>query len=153
MKKFLSLILTVVLTFMLASCSVDTDIEEIENNDTETENMVGIQDEEKLSFELVAGVSGEYGTSVTFNAGTEFEDTFYAYYVPLGIYVVTNKGEYANQINVYSQETHVTEEGWEEPAEVIDVKLIDAEKSDTITIEDGQYIKIVEPAIFEFVME
>ena len=69
-----------------------------------------------------------------------------------GTYIVTNVGEYMNQFNVYSDEIHVTEEGWEEPAEVIYVKLLDVGASDTFNIADGQYIEIHEPASFELVL-
>lgn len=33
-------------------------------------------------FELVAGEQGEYGKMITYNKGTEFEENFYAFYVP-----------------------------------------------------------------------
>lgn len=105
--------------------------------------------EEKLVIELVAGEQGEYGTLVTFNKGTEFEQTVIAYHIPAGEYTVTNIGEYMNQFNIYSDETHITDEGWEEPAEGIFVKLMDVGATEDFTIEDGQYIKIVEPGKFK----
>ena len=95
------------------------------------------------------GEAGEYGKLVTYNKGTEFEETFYAYYVPAGTYTVTNKGEYMSQINVYSDETVINEDGWEEPKSTGTVKLLDVDKSETITIENGQHIEIAEPSVFE----
>ena len=101
---------------------------------------------------LIAGEAGEYGELFTLNKDTEFEETYYIYRIPAGTYIVTNVGEYMNQFNVYSDEIHVTEEGWEEPAEVIYVKLLDVGASDTFNIADGQYIEIHEPASFELVL-
>ena len=103
-----------------------------------------------ISFDLVAGEAGEYGKYVTFNEGTEFEETFYAYYIPAGVYTVTNVGEYVGQISVYSNGIHVTEEGWEEPAESGDVALLDVNESTTITIRENQYVEIHEPDHFRF---
>ncbi|MBO5213993.1 MAG: hypothetical protein J6B86_04425 [Clostridia bacterium] len=105
---------------------------------------------ESLSFTLTAGKAGQYGKMISYNKGTEFEENFYAYYIPAGTYTVTNKGKYMSQVNVYSNSIHITSEGWEEPAETFDVKLIDVNKSDTITIEEGQHIEIAEPSTFEF---
>ncbi|MGI6013652.1 MAG: hypothetical protein ACOX7K_05140 [Oscillospiraceae bacterium] len=98
---------------------------------------------------LTAGEAGEYGKLITYNKGTKFEENFYAFYIPEGTYTVTNKGEYMSQVNVYSDETHITEDGWEE-AESLGVKLLDVGKSDTITVSAGQHIKIAEPSVFEF---
>lgn len=103
--------------------------------------------EESLTIDLIAGEPGEYGELFTMNKGTEFEETFYIYRIPAGTYTVTNIGEYMNQFNVYSDEVHIVD-GWEEPAEVIYVKLLDVNESDTFTIEDGQYIEIHEPGRF-----
>lgn len=118
-----------------ASTSATTSADATENSEIE----------EKSVIELVAGEQGEYGTLVTFNKGTEFEQTVIAYHIPAGEYTVTNIGEYMNQFNIYSDETHITDEGWEEPAEGIFVKLMDVGATEDFTIKDGQYIKIVEP--------
>ena len=72
-----------------------------------------------------------------------------AYHIPAGEYTVTNIGKYMNQFNIYSDEIHKTEEGVEEPAESIFVKLIDVGASEDFTITDNQYIKIVEPGKFK----
>lgn len=74
--------------------------------------------------------------------------TVIAYHIPEGEYTATNIGEYMNQFNIYSDEIHKTEEGWEEPAEGVFVKLIDVGATEDFTIEDGRYIKIVEPGKF-----
>lgn len=103
--------------------------------------------EETLTIELIAGEPGEYGELFTINKGTEFEETYYIYHIPAGTYTVTNIGEHMNQFNVYSDEVHIVD-GWEEPAEVIYVKLLDVNESDTFTIQDGQYIEIHGPGGF-----
>ena len=76
-----------------------TAVETTENTATEEPKQ-----EEKLVFELVAGEQGEYGKMITYNKGTEFEENFYAFYVPVGTYTVTNVGKYMSQLNVYSDE-------------------------------------------------
>lgn len=101
--------------------------------------------EDKLVIELVAGQQGEYGTPITFNKGTTEEVTIIAYHIPAGDYTVTNIGTHMDQFNIYSDETHKTEEGWEEPAESVFVKLIDVNASESFTIANDQYIKVVEP--------
>ena len=108
--------------------------------------------EEALIIELIAGEPGEYGELFTMNKGTEFEETYYIYHIPAGTYRVTNIGKYMNQFNVYSDEVHVVD-GWEEPAEVIYVKLLDVGASDTFTIEDGQHIEIHGPGGFRLEKE
>ena len=149
-QKLLSTLLCLSLVVALTACGVETPTTEepVVTPDVveTTENLVP---EEKLVIELVAGELGEYGTSITFNKGTEFEDTVIAYHIPAGEYTATNIGEYMDQFNIYSDEIHKTEEGWEEPAEVVFVKLIDVDATEDFTIEDGQYIKIVEPGKFK----
>lgn len=106
--------------------------------------------DEALSFELIAGVAGEYGELFTLNYGTEFEDTYYVYRIPTGNYTVTNIGEYTSQINVYSDKIKTNSDGLQEPEETIYVKLLDVEESDIVYIPDGCYIEIRKPARFSF---
>ena len=138
MKKFISTLLIVTLMLTLAACGSNTTSIENTNDTTNnealstdnTDNSNAVE-EEKISFTLVAGEKGEYGELFTINKGTEFEETYYVYRVPVGTYTVTNVGKYMNQFNVYGDEIHVTEEGWEEPAETFYVKVLDIGKSDT----------------------
>lgn len=106
--------------------------------------------EEKLVFELVAGEQGEYGKMITYNKGTEFEENFYAFYVPVGKYTVTNVGKYMSQLNVYSDEIVKNDAGWDEVAESFFNKVLDVNNSETITVEEGQHIEIAEPSHFKF---
>ena len=125
-----------------------TSVEVVEKETTidpasETEN-------ETLTFELVAGEAGEYGELFTINKDTEFEETYYIYHIPNGTYTVTNTGEYMSQITVYSDEIAVNDAGWEEPAEVFFSNTLDVGKSDTVTVVDGSFVEIQEPAKFTF---
>lgn len=146
MRKFLTLSLVVMLALSLAACNGETSTtDEIASTPDVAETTGNIELEEKLVIELVAGEQGVYGTPMTFNKGTDGEVTFIAYHIPAGDYTVTNTGTHMDQFNIYSDEIHKTEEGWEEPAESFFVKLIDVNASESFTIEDGQYIKVVEP--------
>ena len=178
MKKVLSLILTTAMLLSLTACgdelptfdedmldsmldsiqsqpevtesSVTTPLESDMFSETPTiENTISVQ-VELLSFVLTAGEQGEYGKLVTYNKGTEFEETFYAFYIPEGTYTVTNKGKYMSQVSIYSDETYITDYGWEEYVNSFDAKLLDVGASDIITVEKGQHIEIHEPAVFEF---
>lgn len=98
-----------------------------------------------LAFELIAGEQGDYGKMITYNKDTEFEENFYAYYVPYGTYKVTNIGDYMTQVNVYSDEIVVNDAGWEEIANADSVKLIDVDASEEMTVPEGYHIEITEP--------
>lgn len=100
---------------------------------------------EVLEFELVAGEQGDYGKMISYNKGTEFEENFYAYYIPYGSYKITNVGDYMTQVNVYSDETVITDAGWEEVADG-SVKLIDVNASEEMTVPKGYHIEINEPS-------
>lgn len=104
------------------------------------------------SIELVAGVENEYSSERTLNAGTEFEETTLVYYVPAGSYSVTNKGDYRTQVSVY-EGVATNEDGWEEPANVGDIILLDAGQTGSITVPDGYYVDIIEPAHIELVLQ
>lgn len=110
---------------------------------------------ETLSFELVAGEQGDYGKMITYNKGTEFEENFFAYYVPYGTYKITNIGDYMTQVNVYSDEIVVNDAGWEETADAGGVKLIDVNASEEMTVPEGYHIEISEPThiLFEMISE
>lgn len=159
MRQILTLLIPVILIMTLfASCSrktPNTTNKTVSSSTATTAATISVDATEnseigeKLVIELVAGELGEYGTFVTLNKGTEFEQTVIAYHIPAGEYTVTNIGEYMNQFNIYSDETHITDEGWEEPAEDIFVKLMDVGATEDFTIEDEQYIKIVEPGKFK----
>ncbi len=65
-----------------------------------------------------------------------------------GISNITNKGKYPTQVNVYKNEKHVTEEGWEEWADG-NVVLIDVGESAEIEVQDGYFVNVDAPAHIE----
>lgn len=126
------------------------DVEEVIPMPTnETQSITEEATAAEIQVQITAGESNEYAESLTLNAGTEFEETQYVYYLPAGRYDVTNLSETTEQISLYSRETHVTEEGWEEPAESIFSAVLDAGETTEMIIGDDQYIEIHEPAIIE----
>ena len=94
---------------------------------------------EEAGISIIGGEIGEYGSTIDLN-----EETRVVYHVPAGKYKVINNGMYTNQFNVYSDEMVTTDEGWQEPAETLYVKLIDSGASEIVTIEDGQYVYVVD---------
>ena len=131
MKKLSLLFLSLILCVSLAGCS-SKDESNIETNTPEptTETIQPTETPQtKLEINIEGGELGEYGSEITLNADTEFEEKRVVYHIPAGTYLVTNKGPNMNQFNVYSDETVITEEGWEEPAEGIFVKLLDVDVS------------------------
>lgn len=101
------------------------------------------ESEYDLQFYLEAGTKGAYGRILTYNSGTEFEETLYAYYVPSGRYIVSNKGSYRTQVNVYSNEIHLVN-GWEEPKET-NCYILDKNQTIEIEVKNGFHIEILEP--------
>lgn len=96
-----------------------------------------------LQLILEAGKKGECGKLLTYNAGTEFEETFFAYYVPAGKYHVVNARTSPTQINVYSDETQIVN-GVEEPKETSSY-LLQSTETKEITVPEGFHIEILEP--------
>ncbi len=127
-------------TTVAATAEEETTEETTAESESETNEAA-----ETLSFELVAGEQDDYGKMITYNKGTEFEESFYAYYVPYGTYKITNIGDYMTQVNVYSDEIVVTDAGWEETADADSVKLIDVGASEEMTVPKGYHIEINEP--------
>ena len=107
-------------------------------------------EDEKISFTLIAGEVGDYGEKIVFNKGTDMEIERIYYHIPAGTYTVTNVGEYMSQVNVYSDEIHKNEDGWEEPVVAYENQMLDVNKSTSITIDDSQAVYISEPAKFKF---
>jgi hypothetical protein len=104
--------------------------------------------EYEMTFFLTAGIQGEYGKTITYNAGTEFEESFFAYYVPNGKYMVKNVGDYPTQVNAYSDEITMSSSGFEEPVEgsVITLKVGETKE---LTVPEGWHIEITEPTMIQ----
>ena len=114
------------------------------NNNTSTEAITTI--------ELIAGEQGEYGQFITMSEGTDLEENFYDYYVPAGTYMVTNKGDYMNQINVYEGFAKNKDTGYDEYTNSGDFKLLNSGETATIEVPDGWFIEIHEPAHFSLTL-
>lgn len=101
-----------------------------------------------LTFFLTAGIQGEYGETITYNEGTEFEESFFAYYVPYGKYMVKNVGDYPTQVNAYSDQTVTNVSGFEEPEEGFAITLKVGETKE-LTVPEGWHVEISEPTIIQ----
>jgi hypothetical protein len=146
-KNFMSMCMSFVLLLALVSCSgyfYPSNNSQNKEKETVTTEENTEKSETNLQFYLNAGEKGEYGELLTYNKGTEFEETFYAYYVPTGTYVVTNVGSYMTQVNVYSNKTQFTDEGWEEPADCI-VFLLKVGESKEVTVPKDYHVDITGP--------
>ncbi len=124
-------------------------IEKQEENDDLTGESQGdeAQEEAALIIDIKAGEKGEYGQDIVLNEGTDLEDKTIAYFVPVGKYLVKNVGSYMSQINVYKNEINVVD-GWEEWADGY-AELLDVNATKEITVEEGYFINVDEPAHFE----
>ena len=101
---------------------------------------------------------GEYGQYYTFNetvekATDEDRNTVIQCFVPAGDYIVTNEGKYITDVNVYSEKTVITEEGWEEPADAYIVPQLQPGASSPLTIREGYYIQLLENDVFRLVRQ
>lgn len=102
----------------------------------------------EMTFFLKAGTESKYGKTITYNVGTEFEESVYAYYVPYGKYIVKNVGDYPTQVNAYSDEIATNESGLEEPAECSVITLQVGEEKELI-VPEGWHIEITEPTAIQ----
>lgn len=136
---FLSILM--IISVLLTGCGEVAENAEDETTveDTTAETTSNVE----LSFELIAGEQGDYGKLITYNAGTEFEENIYGYYVPSGNYTVTNLGNYLTQINVLEKGKNIVD-GWEEGI-VVEVFVLPANQSKTFTVPEGCHIEIAEP--------
>lgn len=97
---------------------------------------------------------GEYGQYYTFNenvekATEEDKNTIIQCFVPAGDYIVSNEGKYPNFVYVYSKETVISEDGWEEPADGYISPMLQPGESCDMTIKDGYYIKLLDNTSFK----
>ena len=110
-------------------------------NAENTETVSYSENTKAADFSIIANVMGDYGFEKTLNAGTEFEETQIVYHIPEGTYTVTNNGGQTTQLSAYSDQTYVTEAGWEGPASVGDVIVLKPKESGTFSISDGFYLE------------
>lgn len=115
-------------------------------SETETTAESAISSDNQI--ELIAGELGEYGQTIVLGENTEFPDTNYCYFVPDGVYQVTNVGEYRTQVDVnkneIATETDADGNSYEVWADGTPY-LIDVDETIEITVSDGYFIEIEEP--------
>ena len=122
-----------------------TDVAPSEEETTITTTETTVEETLAPDIELVAGEMGEYGQERVVNAGTDFEETVFCYYVPSGTYTVTNMGDNPTQVDVLKDELVITEEGWEEWADA-EAYLIQIDESCEISVPEGYFIELDVPA-------
>ena len=102
-----------------------------------------------LTVSIQADTPNAYSEEIMINAGTEFEQKYFGYFLPAGDYMAQNMDtKHFSQISVLSRAIHKTEEGWEEATDANAYSFKEGETKQ-ITIPDGDYyIKVVAPASF-----
>lgn len=160
-KKILVALLAATMSLSMTACggtetentSTDTVTEDIVSDESKTteadetvnDDSADLAAEENTAIELIAGEQGEYGKLITMSAGTDMEESFYAYYIPAGSYTVTNEGEYMTQISVYGGFAKNEETGYDEYTDVGDIVLLDAGEEASVEISEGWFVEIQEP--------
>ena len=96
--------------------------------------------------------AGEYGKEMTLNANTDMPIKFYGYFLPAGTYNVSIFIGSTAQISVYKAEKEIVN-GWEEfpTGGSLPVVLLSAKDKKTITVSDGEFVKISGSGVFTFV--
>ena len=143
-KKYLKIgFIVIIVLVVIGNIIGGNNDKEKEANDASSETAQEVQP--SLEIKLNANEIGEYGKEITLNEGTEFPDTIFAYYVPVGKYDVTNDGKYRTQVNVYGDNIQITEEGLEEFEDGM-VVLIDPGQIAEIEVLEHQFIHIDAPS-------
>lgn len=114
--------------------------------------------EKPLIIQLAHPALGKYGKYYTFNenvakAEDSDKETIIQCFVPAGTYTVINEGKYPTYVLVYSAETVISEDGWEEPAETWGSLLLKVGASCEITIKEGYYINLQENDVFQLIQK
>ena len=97
------------------------------------------------AIDLVAGEKGEYGRELVMSEGTDMQENLVVYYVPAGTYTVKNLGDRPAQVSVYAG-TRKGDNGYDEYTETGDVVQLGAGDTAEITVPDGWFVEIQEPA-------
>lgn len=96
--------------------------------------------------------AGEYGKEMTLNAGTDMEVNFLGYFLPAGTYTVSVFIGSTAQISVYKNQTQKVD-GWEEflIGDSAPIVLLSDKDRKTITVLDGEFVKISGSGVYAFV--
>lgn len=113
---------------------------------------------EPFTIRLESPNLGEYGKYYTFNenvakAEDSDKETIIQCFVPAGTYTVTNEGKYPTFVFVYSAETVISEDGWEEPAETWGSSMLKVGDSCEVTVKEGHYINLQENDVFKLIQK
>ncbi|WP_026664828.1 hypothetical protein [Butyrivibrio sp. FC2001] len=122
----------------------DTKVDEVLEEEAEKTGDV-IENDEALTIFLVAEEPNEYSKELVLNEGRgEDEYRMLGYFIPAGKYEFTNLGDYPTQINIYKNEKHTTEEGWEEWSDG-EVQRIKVDETIEMTVKEGYFVKLIKP--------
>lgn len=153
-KRWWFWVIIVLLVFGAFSGGGKSNEEATTTDTTETTTETATEQTSADAIVLKEGELGEYGTAEKLEQDGEVLKEYIAYRVPSGTYTITNKGANRTQITVYKDGTNVNEDGNVEQ-NMSDTKplLLDANASDTLTINDGEYIEIYENDVIELVAQ
>ncbi|MBQ1434691.1 MAG: hypothetical protein IIZ19_02185 [Clostridia bacterium] len=132
MKRIIALILALSMVLVFAACG---------SNDKSSGSSEQTEEAPEALVFTLDGTENEYSTTVTLNADTDMPVSYIAYHIPAGTYTVTNNKDVFDFVYIYTDETHVTEEGWEEVADAFVSDRMEPGDSTTVTISDGWYVK------------
>lgn len=160
-KKY---VIGLIICYIICYITTPKKVEEIENkgvsaikNDINEKDAVTKEENIIMSLSTSLGDLEPYKKEMTLNDGY----TFNGYFLPKGKYKVTNYSGYAEQITIYKNEIHVTEEGYEEfiLAEYEPILLNDKNETKlssdysnngVFEIYDNEFIKIDDNSILAF---
>lgn len=129
--------------------------ETVTETPTETPTEVPAEQETKepsIVISINTDEAGEYGKAMTLNAGTDMENKFIGYFLPAGTYTVSVFIGSTAQISVYKNQTQNVD-GWEEflLGDSAPIVLLSDKDKKTITVSDGEFVKISGSGVFSFV--
>ena len=97
------------------------------------------------SIDIVGGEANDFSVELELNAKTEFEYIFMGYFLPTGLYKVTNIGKYPTQVTIYINDKQKVD-GWEEfkvPEEKYPLVIFVGDTKE-LELAEGEFIKIGE---------
>ena len=115
------------------------------------EEVVDEESGSSAAITLTAGELGEYGKEIVMNEGTDMPENLIVYYVPAGDYTVKNVGDKMTQVSVYEGFARDESTGYDDYTSVGDTPTIEAGETADISVPDGWFIEIHEPAVIELV--
>lgn len=92
---------------------------------------------------IYGGKENDYSEVIIYNAGTSDEVKKTGYFLPPGVYTITNIKDNFVQVNVYSRATKIVD-GFEEAEDVSFVKLLKERESVDVTISEGYFLYLAD---------